>query len=261
MDDLIALISAPVAELDPLRLGLILLTIFGAGIVKGAIGFGFPLVSIPVISTLWDAKHAVLLVSLASLVNNIGVAVRGGASPGIFRRFVPVLIGMGIGVVGGALLLASVSSSLLGVVVGIAALIFAGIAVLKPNMAVPPHLERYLALPMGLFGGLLGGSTGIAGPFVVSYSHALKLSKRDFVYGLTLLYLVGAIMQVVSYTQLGLFDRLTFAVGAVSCLPNFLGVWVGFRIQDRIDHDLFRKVVVFVIGISGISLVVRALWS
>jgi uncharacterized membrane protein YfcA len=195
----------------------------------------------------------VLLVSLASLVNYVGIAVRGGASPGIFRRFVPVVAGMAIGVVGGAILLASVPSSLLGVVVGIAALVFASVAVLKPDLAVPPHLERYLALPMGLFGGLLGGSTGIAGPFVVSYTHALKLGKRDFVYGLTLLYLVGAIVQVVSYTQLGLFDRLTFAMGAASCLPNFLGVWVGFRIQDRIDHDLFRKVVVAVIAISGIA--------
>src|SRR5215207_2200083 len=108
---------------------LILLTILGAGIVKGAIGFGFPLVAIPLISTLWDARHAVLLVSLASLVNNVGVAVRGGGSPGIFRRFLPVLAGVLVGTVGGALLLASVSSSLLAVVVGIAALVFAGIAV------------------------------------------------------------------------------------------------------------------------------------
>lgn len=260
LSDLLTLFSSVLSALDPLRLVVIMLAIFSAGVVKGAIGFGFPLVSIPLISTVWDAKHAVLLVSLASLVNNIGVAVRGGGSWHSVRRIVPVLIGMAVGVAGGALLLAIVPSTVLAIVVGSAALIFTAVALLKPDLAVPPRLERYLALPMGLLGGLLGGSTGIAGPFVVSYTHALRLSKRDFVYCLTLLYLIGAIVQIVSYTQLGLFDQLTFAVGVASCVPNVLGVWIGFRIQDRIDHALFRKIVVLVIGVSGISLILRALW-
>jgi uncharacterized membrane protein YfcA len=259
MHDLVALVSTSLSQLDARLLALILLVIFGAGIVKGAIGFGFPLVAIPLISTVWDARHAVLLVSLASLVNNVGVAARGGGSRQAIRRTVPVLAGMTVGSVGGALLLASVPSTFLAMVVGAAALVFASIALLKPDLAVPPHLERHLALPMGLLGGLLGGSTGISGPFVVSYTYALKLSKRDFVYCLSLLYLVGAIVQIASYRQLGLFDAVTLAVGVASCLPNFLGVWVGFRIQDRIDHALFRRLVVLVIGVSGASLVVRGI--
>lgn len=261
MSDLFAPLSTALAELGPLRLVLILVTIFGAGIVKGAIGFGFPLVSIPLLSTLWEPKHAVLLVSLASLVNNVGVAVRPGGTRATFRRMVPVLVGMLVGTAIGAVLLASVPSHVLAMVVGIAALVFACIAILKPDLAVPPRLERYLALPMGFGGGVLGGSTGIAGPFVVSYTHALKLDKRQFVYALTWLYLVGAIVQVSTYAQLGLFDALTMVMGLLSCLPNFLGVGIGFRIQDRIDHALFRKIVVLVIGVSGISLVARALLS
>jgi uncharacterized membrane protein YfcA len=259
MNDLVALVSTSLSQLDARLLALILLVIFGAGIVKGAIGFGFPLVAIPLISTVWDARHAVLLVSLASLVNNIGVAARGGGSREAIRRTVPVLAGMTVGSVGGALLLASVTSTFLAMVVGAAALVFASIALLKPDLAVPPHLERYLALPMGLLGGLLGGSTGIAGPFVVSYTHALKLSKRDFVYCLSLLYLIGAVVQIASYRQLGLFDTMTLAVGVASCLPNLLGVGLGLRIQEWIDHQLFRRLVVLVIGVSGASLVVRGL--
>jgi uncharacterized membrane protein YfcA len=261
MSDVASLIASVLSQLDAFRLGLILITIFLAGIVKGAIGFGFPLMSIPLISTVWDPKHAVLLVSLASLFNNVGVAVSGRGSRETFRRFLPVLIGMTLGTGLGALLLASVPSSVLAVVVGTAALAFATVALLKPDLAVPSHLERYLALPMGFLGGVLGGSTGIAGPFVVSYTHALKLSKREFVYFLSVLYLLGAIVQFVSYTQLGLFDALTFGVGLASCVPNFLGVALGFRIQDRIDPLLFRKIVVVVIALSGASLMMRVIWG
>jgi uncharacterized membrane protein YfcA len=261
MSDVASLISSMLAQFGILKFGLILIAIFFAGVVKGAIGFGFPLMSIPLISTVWDPKHAVVLVSLASLVNNVGMVVVGRGSRETFRRFLPVLLGMSLGTGIGAILLASVPSSVLAVVVGTAALVFATVALLKPNLAVPSHLERYLALPMGFLGGVLGGSTGIAGPFVVSYTHALKLSKREFVYFLAVLYLLGAIVQVTSYTQLGLFDALTFGMGLASCVPNFLGVALGFRIQDRIDPVLFRKIVVVVIALSGVSLMLRVIWG
>jgi uncharacterized membrane protein YfcA len=261
MDDLAAFVSSPLSALDPLRIALILLVIFGGGGVKGAIGFGFPLVTTPLTSALWDARHAVLLISLASLTNNIGVVARGGGSRRTARRIVLLMAGLTVGTVGGALMLARVPPSVLSVVVGTAALVFAGIALLVPNLAVPPRLERYLALPMGVLGGLLGGATTISGPFIASYTHALKLSKQEFVFFLSLLYLVGATMQVVSYAMLGLFDGPTVAVGLASLIPNLLGVWLGLRIQTRIDQQLFRKLVVVVIGVSGASLVLRGLWQ
>ena len=261
MDDLAALLASPLTELDPLRLALILLVIGGGGGVKGAIGFGFPLVTVPLTSALWDARHAVLLISFASLVNNVGVVARGGGSRPTFRRFVLLLAGRVVGTLGGALMLASVPASALSIVVGSAALVFVSIALFMPDLGVPPRLERYLALPMGILGGLLGGSTSISGPFIASYTHALKLSKQEFVFFLSLMYLVGSSLQVTSYTALGLYDAATVVTGVVSCLPNLLGVWIGLRIQRRIDHELFRKIVVLVIGVSGASLVVRGLWS
>ena len=261
MDELGALLTAPLTVLDPLRIAVILLAIGLGGGVKGAIGFGFPLVTTPVTSALWDARHAVLLISFASLVNNIGVVARGGGSRRTFRRIILLMSGLVVGTVGGAFLLASVPASALSIVVGCAALVFASVAVLKPDLAVPPHLERYLALPMGILGGLLGGATSISGPFIASYTHALRLSKQEFVFFLSLLYLVGASIQVVSYLALGLYDAATLVVGVVSCLPNLLGVWLGLRIQSRIDQALFRRIVVATIGVSGAVLLARGIWA
>ena len=259
MDTLAAILAAPLAQLDPLTLALILLAIFGGGFVKGAIGFGFPLVTTPLVSSLWDVRHAVVLISMASLTNNIGVVARGGGNRQTFRRFPLLLAGLVVGTIGGALLLANVPTRVLSVVVGSAALVFAGIAIFKPDLAVPSRLERYLALPMGVMGGLLGGSTSISGPFIASYTFALKLTKREFVFFLSLLYLVGSSVQVTSYAPLGLYDAPVLVMGAASIVPNLLGVALGLKIQDRIDQQLFRKLVVVMIGVSGATLVVRGL--
>jgi uncharacterized protein len=113
---------------------------------------------------------------------------------------------------------------------------------------------------MGVLGGLLGGSTGIFAPALASYTHALKLSKREFVFFLTMLYLVGTSVQVFSYWRLGLYDLTILLVGLLTCLPNFLGIKIGLRLQDQIDPVLFRRLVVVVILVSGTSLVARALW-
>jgi len=256
---LLAAGAAVLAELDWLQLALILLTIFCAATVKGAIGFGFPLLATPLISTIWDARQAVLLISIASLLNNINIVMRGGGSRATFGRFVPVLIGLVIGTVAGALLLASVNARLLEGIVGVAALIFGIVGLIKPDLAIPPRLERYLAFPMGLAGGLLGGSTSIFAPALASFTHALHLSKREFVFFLTLLYVVGTGVQVASYAQLGLYTAMILLLAAASLVPNILGVSLGLRLQDRIDPKLFRRLVVLVIILTGSSLVLRAL--
>lgn len=260
MTDLFGTLSTALADLDPLRLALILLTILGAAVVKGAIGFGFPLAATPIISAVWDPRHAVLLLSLAALVNNVGVATRGGGSRRTFRRLLPTMAGVVAGTVVGALVMASIDARLLGIVVGGATVIFGIVGLVNPDLAVPPHVERKIALPVGLAGGLLGGSTSIFAPVLASYVFAIKLAKRELVFFLSLMYLVGGIVQVITFVRLGLYDAPTLTIALVSIVPNVLGVMLGLRLQDWIDPISFRRLVVFVIMLTGLSLVVRGLW-
>ena len=245
---------------EAIRLALILLVIAASAIVKGAIGFGFPLIAVPLIANILDPRSAVIILSLASLFGNVWVTLQGGGSRATFRRLAPTLGGLAVGTVGGALLLANVDAALLGVFVGIGALVFALTSTLKPDLAIPSGLERYLALPMGLLGGVLGGSTSIFAPAIASYLHALQLNKREFVFFLTLLYTVGNIVQATSYALLGLYDARLLLIIVATCVPNAIGLTVGSRLLLRIDPRLFRRLVVVVICLSGLSLVARGLW-
>ena len=247
-------------DLDWTRLALVMFVIGAAAVVKGAIGFGFPLVATPVIASVLDARTAVLVLSLASLFGNVGMVIRGGGNWPTFRRLAPMLVGLLVGTVGGALLLASLDAATLGLVVGLAAMAFAVVGTAKPSLAVPARLERYLALPMGLAGGLLGGSTSIFAPPIVSYVHALHLGKREFVFFVSMLYSFGGVTQVVSYTRLGLYETPILLLALATCLPNAVGLWIGTRIQDHIDAFLFRRVVLVVIALTGLNLLVRGLW-
>lgn len=246
---------------DEVRLALALLVIFGAAIVKGAIGFGFPLISVPLIANILDARSAVIILSVASLVGNAGILFRGGGSRATLRRLAPSLVGLGVGTIGGALLLANIDAARLGLVVGACALVFAAASALKPDLTIPARLERYLALPMGLLGGLLGGSTSIFSPVIVAYLHALHLAKREFVFFASVLFAIGGLVQVGSYAQLGLYDTRLLLIILLSCVPNLGGVQLGIRLQDRLDPVLFRRLVLLVITCSGLNLVAKGVWG
>ena len=245
---------------EAVRLALAMLMIAGAAVVKGITGFGFPLVAAPLISIVLDARSAVIILSVVALFGNVGVMLRGGGNRRTFRRLAPTIGGLAVGTVLGAQLVASVDPAALGLLVGACTLTFAVISLLKPDLAVPARLERYLALPMGLLGGVLGGSTSIFAPLIASYLHALHLAKREFVFFITLLYSVGGVVQVVSYAQLGLYDRYLLVVILAALVPNMLGLSLGLRLQDRIDPPMFRRLVLVLIFLAGLSLVVRALW-
>ncbi|HYU17965.1 MAG TPA: sulfite exporter TauE/SafE family protein [Chloroflexota bacterium] len=241
-------------------MALALLVISAAAIVKGAMGFGFPQIAVPLVANILDARSSVVILSVASLFANTGLMFRGGGSRATFWRLAPILGGLIVGTIGGALLLANVDAVSLGVFVGTCALVFAAIALLKPDLAVPPGWERYLALPTGLLGGLLGGSTSIFAPAIASYLHALHLKKREFVFFVTLLFMVGGMVQVASYAKLGLYNTRLLLIILASLVPTAAGVWLGVRLQDRIDPGVFRRLVLAVICFSGINLVARGLW-
>src|SRR2546427_10321695 len=96
---------------------LVLLVVAFASAVKGALGFGFPLIAVPLSATLIGSRTAVVLIAVSVVFSNFLVLFRGGGTAGEFRRFAGLLAGVIVGTVIGAQLLSRLDScglSLLG---------------------------------------------------------------------------------------------------------------------------------------------------
>jgi uncharacterized membrane protein YfcA len=55
----------------------------------------------------------------------------------------------------------------------------------------------------------------------------------------------------------GILNINTVPFSAILLLPAFAGMWIGFRIHDRIDQALFRKATLWVLLIAGVNLIRR----
>jgi len=73
------------------------------------------------------------------------------------------------------------------------------------------------------------------------------------------IYGMGSVMLLLGHVQSGVLNRETVGLSALLVIPAALGMWAGFKVQDRIDQGTFRKVTLGVLMLAGLNLIRRGL--
>src|SRR5919205_223824 len=121
---------------------LVALTIVGAaGVLKGSIGFGAPLLAVPALAMLVGTRAAVVLVALPLFAANVALLLGRPADPAALRRFVPLMAPLVPATFLGGALLANLDVAILSVVVGLVTLAFVALSLAGVQLATPPRAE------------------------------------------------------------------------------------------------------------------------
>jgi uncharacterized protein len=243
---------------DVLQLLLIAVIVAGAAAVKGMMGFGFPLIGVPLLSAIIGPRAAVPVIAVPTLLSNVIMVSRGGASRAS-RHLLLAIAGLAVGTLAGAAAFKALDPRSLSVVVGIVTLGYVAASSLRLTARLPEAAGRRAAPLVGLAAGVLGGATDIFAPLLASYLHLLRLAKRDFVFWITLMFFVSNIVQVGSYFHLGLYAGRVLFLALVSCVPMAIGTWSGLAFQDRLNPQVFTRVVLVVVCLAALNLIVRGL--
>jgi uncharacterized membrane protein YfcA len=108
------------------------------------------------------------------------------------------------------------------------------------------------------FAGFIGGLSGVWGPPTVAYLTMLGTEKRDQMRVQGVIYGLGAVALTLAHLGSGVLDARSAPFSALLILPALAGMWLGGRIQDRIDQAGFRRVTLIVLLVAGLNLVRRA---
>ena len=65
-----------------------------AGLLKGTIGVGMPVVALPLLSLFIDVKSAAMLLSMPLILSNLPQALEGGKTGRCLMQLMPVIFGM-----------------------------------------------------------------------------------------------------------------------------------------------------------------------
>jgi uncharacterized protein len=232
-----------------------------AAVIAGAIasisGFGIGSVLTPVLSTHFDVRLAIALVSLPHLA-------------GTFVRFLlvrthidrDVLLGFGaasaIGGLIGAALQAAVQSSALAVIFGLL-LVFAGLGSLTGFAQRMRFSGRRSALVGGALSGLLGGLVGNQGGIRAAALLGFDVERQAFVATATAVALIvdGARIPVYLATQ-GADIAKQWTLIALLAIGAITGTLIGERTLRRMSESVFRRFVGLLLLVLGAYTLARA---
>src|SRR4030095_11325558 len=153
--------------------------VMAAGLVKGAIGFGFPSLATPLLSLVTDVKTAVVVLILPHIVMDGIQFLRRGAPLATVRRFGALLVSGAAGVMVGTRVLTMLSPRAAMFILGVFVVAFVTLSAPSLSPKVPAHWERWLSAPAGFVAGVVGGGTHSPAPPPGPHFPARGLRQRD----------------------------------------------------------------------------------
>jgi uncharacterized membrane protein YfcA len=231
---------------------------FAAAFVTGLAGFAFGMVAAAIwLHALTPVQAIALIVAYALLVQGYAVwKLKQALNVG---RLIPFIAGSAVGIPVGVIILKWASPSDLRIAVGLLLILFSLYNLIRPKLPQAKQAGSLLDAIVGVFNGLLAGSTGLGGILPTIWCGVRGWSKDEqravfqptavATFLMTIVWLGGA------GTLTADIGRL-FAIG----LPALIaGTWLGWKLYGRLDEATFRKVVLFVLLASGVTLVLT--WS
>lgn len=230
-----------------------------AGLVKGATGFGLPVVAVALLPFVVPVETALALNAIVIFVTNVQqIRQAGEVRAGIAAAW-PMMLGMALMVPVGALFTAGIAEAALMTILGAFILLFVISSFLNPALRIPQGWEQRTGFGMGLISGVVGGLTSAPGPIFVMYVVALHLARPVFMTALGFIMALFGLTVAMSYIWVGVLRWEHAAPGLLSMPPVFLGMWLGDRWARRLPVETFRKTVLLLLGILACLLIRRAL--
>ena len=232
------------------QLTLIAVAVLVAGFVQGATGFGFALLSAPVIGLTEPSLLPVLLL-VQMLPINTYIAWRERHD--LDRTSVTwVTVGRFVGTFGGLWVLLLVTERQLSILIGA----FTVVAVLT-SFVVPAFEPRRPALvTAGFVTGVTETSTGIGGPpLAVVFQHLRPATLRSSV---AACFLIGELISVAILAVSGQITSRQITISLVMLPPAIIGVLLSRLVHHRLHGSAMRHAVLGLAFISGVVVLVQA---
>jgi uncharacterized membrane protein YfcA len=240
----------------PLVLAALSLTIFLAGLVQGLTGFGFILVSVPLLLLFLDAPTTVVLSQLLALVACLYVAARHRRAIRV-RQMLLILAAALPCIWIGAQVLLHWPSAAIKVLAGVVVL---GAAVpLLLGVRYQVKRERLGALTAGALSGFLQGSTGMSGPPVVILLANQGWRREVFRASVSFYLALASLISLSIYAANGLLQPAHLAQAAWLLPALALGTFSGTLLAPRVNLKRFQLLVNGLLCGAGLSSAITGL--
>ena len=231
--------------------------------VKGAIGFGLPLIATPIMLFLIPIPEIIAILALPIMIANLQQIWLNRAQWRVLKKFWPLITASTLIMSVGAPIMVRLDSYLLGLLIGLLISIHAVLS------SFPlPHLQRWslttetmqrMIVPAGVISGILGSFTSIYSFPSLQLMMLMKVRKDDFALLLGVFLSLGfaALWFGIANADFPVSDY--FILSGMMMIPAVAGQQAGHMARHHISEPAFRKIVHFALACAGMTLIIRGL--
>lgn len=232
-----------------------------AGFIKGVVGFAMPMILISGLSSFVDPQLALAGLILPTVATNGWQALRQGhaAAWASLKRFRVFLLAGLVTILLSAQMVRLLSPQVMLMGIGVPVFAFTLIQLFGWRPRLQEKQSGATEAAIGGFAGLIGGMSGVWGPPTVLYLTALDTPKSEQLRIQGVIYGLGAVALLGAHIGSGVVRSDTAVFSAALLIPALAGMWIGFRVHDRIDQAAFRRVTLVVLLVAALNLVRRGL--
>src|SRR5215475_10162134 len=212
-----------------------------AAFVNGALGYGFSSLTVPVALVFYTNRvlnPAVVVIEV--FINLYVLLINLSGVPAVWKRVLPILIGLLPGIAVGALVLASLHPG--WIKFGTYTVILPLILIQAAGWRRPIRSTWLVGLPFGTALGILYSVTTISGPPLAILFNNQGLVKNEFRAGLALVRVAESGVTAFAYYQLGLFMTDSHNILLVLIPSVVVGIPLGAHLIRRLDAETFRRI-------------------
>jgi uncharacterized membrane protein YfcA len=227
-------------NLDMYTILIMLTALCLGGFTKGVISWGFPLVSLPILTIALPPSSAIFLLFFPIIFANIReIKIKNWKS---YKKLIPFSLGTFCGIIIGSVIFHTSNSDLISIAIGITIIICGVINFVGFKINEKYLLKPFFGLSYGLVSGIIGGITTVLGPFMIIYLVSLNLSKNIFSEFISLAVfstLIPLYGMFFIYQDVVISD---FFASGLALIPVLLMQFLGLKIRNIIPQEKFRKI-------------------
>lgn len=224
--------------------------IFIASVICGLTGFGFALVSIPLLISVLEPRTVVPVVLLLGKLTQLFILFDGRKTIDL-KRIWPLIVAGILATPLGTFFLLILDGDTLKVLIGAMAALSA--LALFAGYSRPVRNEGAAGVLVGLASGLLNGSTGMGGPPLVLFFSNQARERQTFRTSISLFFILTGVSALLSQWLAGLITRDVLSYVAWFLPALVFGVGIGVKLARQVREVVFRRISLGVVMLTGLS--------
>lgn len=247
------------SEYDLLLIAWCAFALLCGGLIKGTLGVGTPLLTVPLMALVIPVQTAVALMAIPVVVANVWQAAQAKQLGTVVGRFWPAFAAILIGTYAGVAILSAIDERNLLLIVGAVVIVFTVLQASTYKLHLAAAMEKPAGVVFGLASGVLGGLSSMFGPMLIIYLVSIRdLGKERFVASISFLYLACVVPWTLILIWFGVLDTRLGLLSGAAAIPVVAGMFLGQKLRHRVSDQKFNRLVLIVLMVSGGTMLGRA---